>query len=214
MDGKVSDTMDGVFRSEGEDHDWLEIPIVSPMRVEGIELTARNDKVILVNTLKKLEIRAGMDAASGTGDVMLTHNKKVGYYEGPAGQGEVVKIKFAFPATVKYITIQRSKTNNGDKLLVINEVKVLKEKYAACPLKGRKFDQQVGVETVGSINDWKECSAKCYEKTSCLYWNWDTSNTCILMEDYVTDVEDAASIAGTRECYDISTTFINIAEKS
>ena len=82
-------------------------------------------------------------------------------------------------------------------------------------MKGTKYDQPVGPESIGSITGWKECSAKCYEKTTCLYWNWENAdgtnaNTCTLMKDYAIDVADPNFVGGNRECYDISTFLIVI----
>ena len=46
-----------------------------------------------------------MDPASGA-KILLTHNEKVGYYEGPAAQGESFTIMFDKTLLAKYVSIQ------------------------------------------------------------------------------------------------------------
>ena len=125
-DGKISSVNTGQFISNKEKHPWLEIPFTSPLRIAGIVLISRGD--VDRKKLKKVEIRAGMNAASGTGK-LLKHNRKVGFYEGPAGQKETIKIMFDKPLTAKYVSIQLTYTD-AQAMLEINE---------ATPIKGNKF---------------------------------------------------------------------------
>ena len=102
-DGLISNTANGFFMTEREKYSWLDLHLATPKRLIGIKITSRSDMYIA--GIEKMEIRAGMDPASGD-KVLLTHNEKVGYYEGPAAQGETFTIMFDKTVLAQYVSIQ------------------------------------------------------------------------------------------------------------
>ena len=103
VDGLISNTQYGFFMTDRLKYSWLDLHLATPKRLIGIKITSRTD--MYIDGIRKMEIRAGMDPASGT-MALLTHNEKVGYYEGPAAQGETFTIMFDKTVLAKYVSIQ------------------------------------------------------------------------------------------------------------
>ena len=61
-----------------------DLHLANPQRLIGIKITSRMD--VYKEGIEKMEIRAGMDPASGA-KILLTHNEKVGVLRGTSGAG-------------------------------------------------------------------------------------------------------------------------------
>ena len=120
VDGKISSGSTGFFMTDKLHYQWLELPLKVPKRLIGVKITNRKD--LDTSSLFKLEIRAGGDQASGSDK--LTHNEKVGYYNGPAAKGETFVVWFDKTVLAKYVTLQLTYGNIIKYLgwLYINEV--------------------------------------------------------------------------------------------
>ena len=130
VDGKISETATGFFMTEKLVHSWLELPLKNPKRLIGIKITSRKD--MFINSIRDVEIRAGMEPASGTG-TMFTHNQKVGHYAGPAAQGETFTVMFDKTVLAKYVTIQLRYTNvRFVGWLYVNEAVLIPGLYSRC----------------------------------------------------------------------------------
>ena len=120
VDGKISSGSTGFFMTDKLHYQWLELPLKVPKRLIGVKITNRKD--LDTDSLFKMEIRAGPDPASGSD--RLTHNEKVGYYNGPADKGETFVVWFDKTVLAKYVTLQLTYGNIIKFLgwLYINEV--------------------------------------------------------------------------------------------
>ena len=120
IDGKISDIGRHFYHSKREDFPWFQLRIPEGY-VSGVEIVARSD--CCGNRLKNIEIRAGMTSVPDGFKGQLTVNTKVGFFPGPASNGQTFIISFDKRVLAKYITLQ----NIGeDVLLEINEVTILK----------------------------------------------------------------------------------------
>ena len=121
IDGKISSTYTGFYKSgKGDTAPWLQLKLVSPQIVSGLEVVNRADSG--GERLKKLEIRAGMKPVpDGKGKPLLTQNERVAFFDGPGVTGKTHKIIFEKPILAQYITLQLT----ASKTLQINEVRVL-----------------------------------------------------------------------------------------
>ena len=123
-DLKISSTSAELFTSSSETFPWIEIKLNVPQTMTGVEFVNRADNQYL-EYLAKVEVRAGMESVpDGLAGELLTMNTKVGYYEGPAGNAEVVQVMFDIPTRAQFITLQLA---YGPAFLVLNEIKVLKD---------------------------------------------------------------------------------------
>ena len=112
-----------ILHTDADTYNWVQLELVSPKMVSGIEVINRVD--CCGNRLKDLEIRAGLESVpSGTtGNVLLKQNKRVGYFTGPGVNGKTHRIMFTSPTLGKFITLQLIGGNS--KYLAFSEIKVL-----------------------------------------------------------------------------------------
>ena len=123
-DLRISSTSAELFTSSYEAFPWIEIKLNVPQTMTGVEFVNRADNQYL-EYLAKVEVRAGMESVPfGLAGELLTLNTKVGYYEGPAGNAEVVQVMFNIPTRAQFITLQLA---YGPGYFVLNEIKVLKD---------------------------------------------------------------------------------------
>ena len=123
IDGKISSTYTGFYKSgKGDTAPWLQLKLVTPQTVSGLEVVNEGDPGWPGERLKMVEIRAGMEPVpDGKGMVPLKQNKKVAFFTGPGVRGKTHKIMFESPTRAQYITLQLT----ASKTLQINEVRVL-----------------------------------------------------------------------------------------
>ena len=77
--------------------------------------------------------------------------------------------------------------------------------FSHCPLRGKKFAGLTNPEKLTNIAASTDCSAKCLEKSSCLYWTWmdpygTDPSSCMLNEGFTSVVYDSHALSGDREC--------------
>ena len=123
IDGKISSTSAGFYCSSLTDTaPWLQLKLVTPQTVSGLEVVNEGDPGWPGERLKMVEIRAGMEPVpDGKGMVPLKQNEKVAFFTGPGVRGKTHKIMFESPVRAQYITLQLT----ASKYLQINEVRVL-----------------------------------------------------------------------------------------
>ena len=92
--------------------------------VSGVEIVLRyNNMKYTLERFQNIEVRAGMTSVPDGLKGRITVNTKVGFFPGPASNGQTFIIKFDKRVLAKYITLQ----NIGeDVFLEINEVTILK----------------------------------------------------------------------------------------
>jgi len=121
IDGIISEGFGNIFHSGNEEYPWLELSMPEGY-ISAIEIVRRYD--CCADRIRDLEIRAGMDPVPNNFKGMITVNKKVASFDGPADTNlRSYRICFERSVRAKYVTIQKNNARNSiDPALEINEV--------------------------------------------------------------------------------------------
>ena len=105
IDGKISDSANGIFHSGSERFPWLQVKLGTEKTISSVTIVNRKDSNGW--RLADIEVRAGM-----TKITPLFNRKRIeinpvcGTYDGPGEDGKTYTINCQTPIKAKYVTVQ------------------------------------------------------------------------------------------------------------